>query len=89
MILPAGVEHCSLEPRRVGKTARVTLNANIGSSQTTSEIGAELGELRASVKRGANTVVGLSSDGDTLWEPTPTASALPSRIFALRFVPRA
>ncbi len=89
MILPADVKLCSLEPRCVGKTTGVAPNASTGNSQTTSEVGTELEELRASVKWGADTVMGPSSEGYTPWGPTSTAPALPSRIIALPPVLRA
>ncbi|MCA1737653.1 MAG: phosphomethylpyrimidine synthase ThiC, partial [Actinobacteria bacterium] len=64
MIVPANVNHASLEPMCIGKAARVKINANIGNSQTTSEIDAELEKLETSVKYGADTVMDLSSGGD-------------------------
>ena len=64
MIIPANVNHASLEPMCIGKAARVKINANIGNSQTTSDIEAELEKLRTSVKYGADTVMDLSSGGD-------------------------
>lgn len=64
MIVPASVNHFSLEPMCIGKAARVKINANIGNSQTTSEIDAEIAKLRTAVKYGADTVMDLSSGGD-------------------------
>ena len=64
MIIPANVNHHSLEPMCIGKAARVKINANIGNSQTTSEIDAEIEKLRTSVRYGADTVMDLSSGGD-------------------------
>src|ERR671933_2137158 len=64
MIIPANVNHASLEPMCIGKAARVKINANIGNSQTTSDIDAELEKLRTSVGWGADTVMDLSSGGD-------------------------
>ena len=64
MIVPANVAHASLEPMCIGKAARVKINANIGNSQTTSEIEAELEKLGTSIKYGADTVMDLSSGGD-------------------------
>lgn len=64
MIVPANVGHASLEPMCIGKAARVKINANIGNSQTTSDIAAELEKLETSVRYGADTVMDLSSGGD-------------------------
>lgn len=64
MIIPANVNHTSLEPMCIGKNSRVKINANIGNSQTTSEIDAEIEKLQTSIKWGADTVMDLSSGGD-------------------------
>ncbi len=64
MIIPANVNHTSLEPMCIGKNSRVKINANIGNSQTTSDIEAELEKLETSVGWGADTVMDLSSGGD-------------------------
>jgi phosphomethylpyrimidine synthase len=64
MIIPANVNHASLEPMCIGKAARVKINANIGNSQTTSDIDGELEKLRMSVRWGADTVMDLSSGGN-------------------------
>lgn len=64
MIIPANVHHKGLEPMAIGKAARVKINANIGNSQTDSDIEAELEKLRISLKYGADTVMDLSSGGD-------------------------
>lgn len=64
MIIPANINHASLEPMCIGKASRVKINANIGNSQTTSEIDAEIEKLQTSVKYGADTVMDLSSGGD-------------------------
>ncbi len=64
MIIPANIHHAALEPMCIGKAARVKINANIGNSQTTSEIETELEKLATCVKYGADTVMDLSSGGD-------------------------
>jgi phosphomethylpyrimidine synthase len=64
MIIPANINHAALEPMCIGKAARVKINANIGNSQTTSEIDTELEKLETCVRYGADTVMDLSSGGD-------------------------
>ncbi|MBA2442747.1 MAG: phosphomethylpyrimidine synthase ThiC [Rubrobacter sp.] len=64
MIIPSNVCHAALEPMCIGRNSRVKINANIGNSQTTSEIDAELEKLHTSIKYGADTVMDLSSGGD-------------------------
>ncbi|CAN5243357.1 phosphomethylpyrimidine synthase [soil metagenome] len=64
MIIPANVHHAALDAMCIGKNSRVKINANIGNSQTTSEIDAEIEKLQTSVQYGADTVMDLSSGGD-------------------------
>jgi phosphomethylpyrimidine synthase len=49
MVIPANVEHVGLDPMAIGLKARVKVNANIGSSPTSSSISEEvevdLGEI--------------------------------------------
>ncbi len=64
MIIPANVGHAALDAMCIGKNSRVKINANIGNSQTSSDIGAEIEKLQTSVQYGADTVMDLSSGGD-------------------------
>jgi phosphomethylpyrimidine synthase len=64
MIIPANLNHTSLEPMAIGVASRCKINANIGNSATTSNIEEELEKLRYSVKYGADTVMDLSTGGD-------------------------
>ncbi len=64
LIIPANVNHTSLEPMAIGAVARVKVNANIGNSTVRSDIECELGKLRTSVRYGADTVMDLSTGGD-------------------------
>jgi phosphomethylpyrimidine synthase len=64
MIIPANINHSSLEPMCIGIASKCKINANIGNSATTSNIGEELDKLRYSVKFGADTLMDLSTGGD-------------------------
>lgn len=64
MIIPANINHLSLEPMAIGVAAKCKINSNIGNSATTSDIAGELEKLQASVKYGADTVMDLSTGGD-------------------------
>jgi phosphomethylpyrimidine synthase len=64
MIIPANVRHTNLEPMCIGVASSCKINANIGNSSTTSNIGDELEKLRYAVKFGADTVMDLSTGGD-------------------------
>src|SRR5919108_4602832 len=64
MIIPANINHRSLEPMAIGVASKCKINANIGNSATTSNIDEELEKLQYSVKFGADTVMDLSTGGD-------------------------
>ena len=64
MIIPANINHHSLEPMAIGVASKCKINANIGNSATTSDVDGELEKLRYSVKYGADTVMDLSTGGN-------------------------
>ena len=64
MIIPANVNHSSLEPMAIGVASCCKINSNIGNSSTTSDIAGELEKLNYSVRYGADTVMDLSTGGD-------------------------
>ena len=64
MIIPANINHSSLEPMCIGVASSCKINANIGNSATTSDIAGELDKLDYAVKFGADTVMDLSTGGD-------------------------
>jgi phosphomethylpyrimidine synthase len=45
MIIPANINHASLEPMCIGVASACKINANIGNSATTSDINGELDKL--------------------------------------------
>jgi phosphomethylpyrimidine synthase len=61
MIIPANVHHAALDPMAIGLKARVKINANIGSSPTTSSLDEEVGKLELAERWGADTVMDLST----------------------------
>src|SRR5450432_931374 len=64
MIIPANINHASLEPMCIGVASCCKINANIGNSATTSDIDEELDKLDYAVKFGADTVMDLSTGGN-------------------------
>ena len=64
MIIPANVNHPELDPIAIGVAANCKINANIGNSAVTSDVGHELEKLAICVKYGADTVMDLSTGGD-------------------------
>lgn len=64
MIIPANIGHVSLDPIGIGIAATCKINANIGNSALTSDVGEELRKLRLAVNLGADAVMDLSTGGD-------------------------
>jgi phosphomethylpyrimidine synthase len=79
MIIPANVHHDGLEPMGIGLRARVKINANIGSSPTTSSLDEEISKLRLALRWGADTVMDLSTGKgiDAIREAVIDASTVP------------
>ncbi|HKZ15624.1 MAG TPA: phosphomethylpyrimidine synthase ThiC [Solirubrobacterales bacterium] len=61
MVIPANVHHHRLDPMAIGLAARVKINANIGSSPTTSGTAEEVEKLGLAQRWGADTVMDLST----------------------------
>ncbi|HEY1777118.1 MAG TPA: phosphomethylpyrimidine synthase ThiC [Solirubrobacteraceae bacterium] len=61
MIIPANVDHRALDPMAIGLKAQVKINANIGSSPTTSSLEEEVAKLALAQRWGADTVMDLST----------------------------
>ncbi|PSN17397.1 thiamine biosynthesis protein ThiC [filamentous cyanobacterium CCP5] len=66
MIIPANINHETLEPMAIGIAAKCKVNANIGASPNSSDIEQELDKLQLAVKYGADTVMDLSTGGGNL-----------------------
>src|SRR2546423_1134952 len=64
MIIPANINHPELEPMGIGVASLCKINANIGNSAVTSNIGDELDKLHTAVHYGADTVMDLSTGGE-------------------------
>jgi phosphomethylpyrimidine synthase len=61
MIIPANLNHAALDPMAIGLKARVKINANIGSSPTTSSAQEEVEKLVLAQRWGADTAMDLST----------------------------
>jgi phosphomethylpyrimidine synthase len=66
MVIPANKVHLSqsLEPMCIGIASKCKINANIGNSAVTSNVGSELEKLHTAVHFGADTVMDLSTGKD-------------------------
>jgi phosphomethylpyrimidine synthase len=63
MVIPANVNHTSLDPMGIGINARCKINANIGNSSVHSNVEQELEKLHVAVHLGSDTVMDLSTGG--------------------------
>ncbi|WP_247009748.1 phosphomethylpyrimidine synthase ThiC [Halorientalis litorea] len=63
-VIPANHHHEALDPMIIGREFATKVNANIGTSETTSDRAGELQKLHAAVHHGADTVMDLSTGGD-------------------------
>jgi len=79
MVIPANINHASLDPMGIGIDARCKINANIGNSAIHSDVEKELAKLHMSVHFGADTVMDLSTGGgiDEIREAIIAASPVP------------
>jgi len=66
MVIPANKVHAAsaLEPMCIGIASKCKINANIGNSAVTSNVGEELEKLHTAVHHGADTVMDLSTGKD-------------------------
>lgn len=64
IVIPANVNHKSLDPIGIGRELLTKINANIGNSTLSSCPKQELEKLKTALKYGADTVMDLSTGGD-------------------------
>ena len=64
VVIPANRNHAALDPIGIGRALTTKINANIGNSSLTSDIGGELAKLETAVRYGADTVMDLSTGED-------------------------
>jgi len=63
-VIPTNHGHESLDPMIIGREFATKVNANIGNSETTSDLEGELRKLHTAVHYGADTVMDLSTGDD-------------------------
>ncbi|MES0488662.1 MAG: phosphomethylpyrimidine synthase ThiC [Leptospirales bacterium] len=64
MVIPANINHTSLDPMAIGIQSTAKINANIGNSQLQSNIEQEVEKLKYAVRFGSDTVMDLSTGGN-------------------------
>ncbi len=60
-IIPANINHPELEPMIIGRNFRMKINGNLGNSAVTSSINEEVEKMVWSIRRGADTIMDLST----------------------------
>ncbi len=63
-VIPANHAHDALDPMIIGREFATKVNANIGNSETTSDLKTELEKLHTAVHYGADTVMDLGTGSD-------------------------
>jgi phosphomethylpyrimidine synthase len=63
-VVPANVNHDALDAMIIGREFATKVNANIGNSETTSDLETELEKLHTAVHYGADTVMDLGTGSD-------------------------
>ncbi|MHC3438448.1 phosphomethylpyrimidine synthase ThiC [Natrialbaceae archaeon A-gly3] len=63
-VIPANHSHDALDPMIIGREFSTKVNANIGNSETTSDVETELEKLHTAVHYGADTVMDLGTGSD-------------------------
>ncbi|MFA4875509.1 MAG: phosphomethylpyrimidine synthase ThiC [bacterium] len=64
LIIPANINHKNLRPIGIGRACRCKINANIGNSALSSDMGSEFCKLSAALEAGADAVMDLSTGKD-------------------------
>lgn len=65
VIIPCNKNHKSIEPKGVGAMLRTKVNVNLGTSKDMLDIEMELEKVKSAVDLGADSIMDLSSFGDT------------------------
>ena len=65
VIIPCNKKHTSLEPNAIGSMLRTKINVNLGISRDCKDIDMEIEKVNNAVKMGAESIMDLSSYGDT------------------------
>jgi phosphomethylpyrimidine synthase len=64
IVIPANINHKSLNPIGIGNILSTKINANLGSSPHKADVKYELEKLDIAIKAGSDTVMDLSTGGD-------------------------
>lgn len=65
VVIPANKNHKNITPYGIGKTLRTKINVNLGTSKDCLDLDMEMEKVNAAVEMGAESIMDLSSYGDT------------------------
>ena len=65
MVIPANIHHTSIDPNGVGGMLRTKVNVNLGISRDCKDYNIEMKKVMRAVELGAESIMDLSSHGDT------------------------
>ena len=65
MVIPANIHHTSIDPNGVGGMLRTKVNVNLGISRDCKDYNIEMKKVMSAVELGAESIMDLSSHGDT------------------------
>ena len=65
VIIPANKRHTSLSPSAIGSMLKTKINVNLGISRDCKDMDVEIEKVNSAVKMGAESIMDLSSFGDT------------------------
>ena len=65
VVIPCNKVHTCLEPNGIGSRLRTKINVNLGVSRDCRDLDAEMEKVRSAVDLGAESIMDLSSFGDT------------------------
>ena len=65
MVIPANIHHTSLDPNGVGGMLKTKVNVNLGISRDCKDYDVEMKKVMRAVELGAESIMDLSSHGDT------------------------
>lgn len=64
-VIPANVHHASLDPHGIGFALKTKINVNLGTSRDRGNLDMEMRKVRDAVAMGAESIMDLSTFGDT------------------------
>src|SRR5882757_5496198 len=63
MVIPANINHRTLDPMAIGIASKCKINANLGNSAVASDVDQEVAKVQLAIKYGADTAMDLSTGG--------------------------